>query len=133
MARGFLDVGRSDLVEMLFKATLVAILGGVLAYSLSFILTPLTVMAGGMSSVVTGLLLVVAIFALGKHAKIDDMSFVNILAYLIAIGTVGTLMAVAVPQMSIYILSVSDFSLLGLGWTVVYVMLAEMVLSKLKL
>jgi len=117
--------------KLAIKATSVAIIGGVVSILLSMILSaiePVFPFAGGL---VSGLIALALVILLAKESKIDDMNFVGVLTLLFAVSLVGSIIATFLPVISPYILSVTDFTLSGLMWTVVYVMIAEAILNKI--
>ena len=114
---------------LLVEAALIAIIAGVVSFALVGVLGPIS--ANVFGSIVVSIVLLVAVLLMANTAKVDNLNIFNFVVFLFAIAIVGTLVTLAYPPLSQYILSVSgNFTVTGLMWTIFYIMAAEVVLIK---
>ena len=119
---------KDEMMKLAKKALIVAIIGGIVAYLVTTFLGP--VIATGFGQIFGSIILLVLLLVLAKKAKIDDLNWFHAFVLIFAVGVFGSLLSFFVPYISAYVLSVTNFTLTGLMWTVLYVMVAEIVAGK---
>jgi len=119
---------KTEIQKLLTKVVIVAFVGGIVSYLVTMFLGP--IIATGIGQIFGSIVLLVLLVALAKKAKIDNMNWFHAFVLLFAVGVVGSILAMFVPFISAYVLSVSNFTLTGLMWTVFYVMVAEIIAGK---
>jgi len=117
-----------DLATLSKKAIIVAFLGGIISYIVTTTIG--SMIATGIGQIIGSIILLVLLIALAKKATFDDLNLFHMLILLFAVGIVGSILSLSVPFISAYVLSVSNFTLTGLMWTVFYVMVAEIIAGK---
>ena len=65
-----------------------------------------------------------------KQFYFDDQSFVEWIVLLLMIAAIGTLISSFAVGAGAFVLNVSNFTISGLAFTVLYVLLAELILHK---
>ena len=83
-----------------------------------------------MGQVVVTILVAVGILLIAKYTKLDDQSFVEWIVLLLMIAAIGTLISSFAVGAGAFVLNVSNFTISGLAFTVLYVLLAELILHK---
>lgn len=123
---------RKEIQNLLIKAVVVAFVGGISAMVLTQLMTTVNALQYG--AVISSLLLFVLLVYLRKSAKIDDVKWFDAFLLLFVVGIVGGLLTAIAPQLSPFILAWgSEITLSGLMWTVLYVMISEITISKVGL
>jgi len=120
---------KKELMGLGVIALLAAIFGGVIAYILGMALSGIAVMTVG--PIILALLGIGIALFLASKSKIDNWSFFRLVMLFGMIGVVGSVITMIVPATAFFILSVEQFTWVGLIWTFVYIMLAELTGSKL--
>lgn len=111
-------------------ALLVAIIGGVVSYALGMVFSPIQALPWGMA--ITGVLVFVLLAYLSKYSSVDQEKIFGLLMILILVGALGTMIASIVPAAAAFILTLGgNFTWLGLGFTLIYIMIADAVIEKM--
>lgn len=104
------------------------ILAGLLSFVFAYVFGMLETT---MAVIISGIILLIGLIMTAKYAGLDNKNWFTVLITLLSIAIVGSIVTTFAPQVSPYILSLTEFSLMGLGWTIFYWMLAEAVIKKL--
>jgi len=121
----------SGLKDFFIWAVLVAVIAGVLSYILGFIFGPIQTMMYG--QIIAGFLVFFFLIYLAGFTDVDHLSIFQLLLVLILVGTIGSLIVTIFPPAAAFILVVgAGFTWLGLGFTLIYIMLADILIEKYK-
>jgi hypothetical protein len=113
--------------ELLKKAIAVLFIGGFGSYILGLLFGQLaTVPLWGSISLLIG---VVLALLLAKKGNVDDYNLFDFVILLGVVGFMGGIVTALLPMASPFILSVGAFTVTGLVWTFVYILLAELVIG----
>lgn len=107
--------------------TLAAVIGGIVSVLLAGVLGMFT---GALMSGALLVVLVVAIVYMAKYTEVDALRFGEWVVLFLVIGAVGTFVSAFVPVASAYILSSTAFTVTGLGFTLLYVFIADAIGDK---
>lgn len=119
-----------DLKSTFVHAVPVAFLAGIAAWFLGGTLQGFASQTVG--QIVLSLVVIVALVGLKKFAKIDDLSFYDIVILLAAITLVGTILTAFVPAASPFILTISNtITVSGLLFTFLYIGIAEAIMTEI--
>jgi len=116
----------SDIAKFLSTAFLALIIGGILSLILGGIFSVVDTLMSGLLA----LLLAVLLIYLYKFTDLDGLRFAEWIVLLLMIGGLGTLITGFVPQVSQFILSSGAFTLTGLGFTILYIFVADAIADK---
>lgn len=123
----------------LMNGAVYGVVGGVIAIFMSMILSPLAAAFGAASNIVVlliGMLLLIIGLVYGGKAgsMLRKMSFVGWVLLLVSITIVGSIVALFIPGIEQYILTVNGGfdNLSGLVFTLAYVSWGAMIATKLK-
>jgi hypothetical protein len=122
---------KNDIKTLLLSLLLITVLGGIIAFILGMVLTPIQAAVGIWGNV---LALAIAFFALllivwGTKTKIENMNPVNMLIMFAGIAMFGSILTTIMPSLSPYILSI-NFTVTGMVWAIIYTIAAELIISK---
>lgn len=117
----------SDATSLLTTALVVGLLGGGAAFVLSGFLASVT--ANVWTAIVVDVVILAVALTLAYWAKADNLSVFRLVTFLAAIGIVGTVLSMFVPTVSGYLLT-TTFSVQGLLFSFLYIMIAEVVLVR---
>jgi len=123
---------KDEIKDLLVSFMSVAIVGGLLAFVLSLILTPLGSMVGVWSEALMLLVILLVYFVILAKFKsqLVKLKWVNVTYTLVGAAFVGVILTLLVPSLSPFILS-TNLTLTGIAWTPIYVLLASLGVKKL--
>jgi len=123
---------KDEIKDLLVSFMSVALVGGLLAFVLSLILTPLGSMVGVWSeALMLFVILLVYFVILAKFkSQLVKLKWVNVTYTLVGAAFVGVILTLLVPSLSPFILS-TNLTLTGIAWTPIYVLLASLGVKKL--
>jgi hypothetical protein len=110
------------------KTILILFLAGIFSYFGGMIFGALAAIP--MWTILIGIILVGLLVYLKGFISLDDIEFYDILVLLVLVGVIGTGITTFIPGASMFILSLGEFSVMGLGWTLFYIGLGEIIVNK---
>ena len=113
--------------NLLKKSVGVAIIGGFLAYLFGLFFGQMTTIP--LWSTVSLLIAVILALILAKRGSVDDYNLFDFVFLLGVVGVIGGFVTAMLPVAAPFILSVGSFTVTGLVWTFVYILLAESVMG----
>ncbi len=121
---------KKQLTNLFVSALLVSFVGGLVAMILNMIFGGL-ILSSAFASLTASIVVLILLTILAKSANIDNLSAFNMIIYLFAISIIGTIIATFVPSIASVILVIDSLTLSGLAFTLLYIMIAEIILSKI--
>lgn len=118
-----------DWTGLITKGIGVTIIGGIMAYVLAMVTGMMTAIP--LWGAVSILIAVILAVLLAKFGEVDDYNLFEFVILLGVVAFIGTVVTTLVPMAAPFILSVGAFTVGGLVWTFVYILLAEMILGKM--
>ena len=126
-----MDVGLDK--KLFLWAALTAVIGGIIAFILGMVLGPINAIPAR-GAIIAGVIAVVLLIYLAKSSDFDSVTIFQLIVILVLIGVIGTIITTIFPPAAPYILTVAgNFTALGLGFTFIYIMLADIVINKLNI
>lgn len=119
-----------DIKDLAIKATMVAVLGGIISYLLGMVLGPISAI-NIVGPLIGGVLAIVLLFYIAIKTNLDKMSIFNIVVLLLFVSVIGTLIVSIAPIATGYILTLTQtLTWANIAWSFVYVGLAMMIYDK---
>ena len=122
---------KKELTNLFISALLVSLVGGLVAMILNMFFGGL-ILSSAFASLTASVIVLILLTILAKSANIDNLSAFNMIIYLFAISIVGSIIAMFIPSVASVILVVDSLTLSGIAFTILYIMIAEIGLSKIK-
>lgn len=115
--------------ELIVLSIFVALIGGIASYAFGMVFGMATAIPlWGTIQLIIGVVLAVM---LAKYGNVDNYNLFRFVILLGVVGAMGSVIITFVPAAAPFILSVGAFSVNALVWAFVYILLAEMVYSKI--
>lgn len=79
---------------------------------------------------VLSILVAILIIYVGKYTEVDALTVSELVVLFLMIGGIGTIITGFVPQAAAFILSGVQFTVSGLGFTLLYILIADAIVDK---
>lgn len=122
-----------NLKDLGIMAILVAVIGGLVAYALGFVLNPINGIDPIFGPLIGGIILVILMLYIAMKTNVDKMTFFGVVILLLMVSIVGTFVVGIFPLSAPYILTLTGtLNWTAISWSLVYVGIAMAVYDKVK-
>lgn len=117
--------------ELGILAVIVAVLGGIIAYLLGMLTSPIVGFDAMFGPLIGGIIAIIILLYVAKETALDAMTFFNIIVLLLFVSVVGTFIVAALPMAAPFILTLTASMTISMwAWSLVYVGLALIIYDK---